>query len=157
MQENELKPCPFCGGKAEIDQFGDSKKSTQYNGLDCGATLETGETFNFGHQWNSRPCAKENCPEGTVVALIELLKKEDPNKQVFYVETHYDDYGYLVYEMCQDLSNKGIDNYVNWDHSPTIEIRNGNNIIKEGLYTPVLDFEWIVVPYKPKYDSYNDL
>lgn len=31
-------------------------------------------------------------PEGTVGALIELLKKEDPNKQVFYVETHYDDY-----------------------------------------------------------------
>ena len=24
-------------------------------------------------------------------------------------------------------------------------------------YCSVLDFEWIVVPYKPKYDSYSDL
>lgn len=51
---NELKPCPFCGGKANIERYGNSKVSTWYTCEDCGASLETGETFNHGAQWNRR-------------------------------------------------------------------------------------------------------
>jgi len=50
----ELKPCPFCGGEAEITQYGDSRKSTQYECTDCGCRLETGEEFNHGAAWNTR-------------------------------------------------------------------------------------------------------
>ena len=50
----ELKPCPFCGGKAEIEQVGTPRKSTIYRCTDCSCSLETGETFNHGAGWNER-------------------------------------------------------------------------------------------------------
>lgn len=75
----------------------------------------------------------------------EKLVKIRYNDYYYLIESYTDDYGYLVYEMCQDLSNKGIDNYVNWEYSPTIEIRNGNNILKEGLYKPVLNFKEMLI------------
>lgn len=51
---SELKPCPFCGGEAEISQFGDYRKSTLYSCLECGYKLETNEEFNHGKDWNNR-------------------------------------------------------------------------------------------------------
>ena len=58
MRESKLKPCPFCGGEAEITQIGDNRKSTLYACLACGASLETGETFNHGSVWNERTTGK---------------------------------------------------------------------------------------------------
>src|SRR5690606_38481331 len=52
---DKLKPCPFCGGEGSIDHYGCTKVGTMYSCLDCGAHLETGETFNHGQQWNDRP------------------------------------------------------------------------------------------------------
>lgn len=51
----ELDECPFCEGNAEIVRYGDRKVSTQYACQNCGCFLETGETFNHGTQWNTRP------------------------------------------------------------------------------------------------------
>lgn len=51
---DELKPCPFCGGKAEISQLGDRRKSTVYSCLECGCKLETNEEFSHGKDWNGR-------------------------------------------------------------------------------------------------------
>ena len=51
----ELKPCPFCGGKAHIDRVGTTRVSCIVSCQDCGATVESGETFNQGTQWNTRP------------------------------------------------------------------------------------------------------
>lgn len=75
----------------------------------------------------------------------EKLVKIRHNDYYYLIESYTDDYGYLLWKLSEDLSNKGIDNYVNWDYSPTIEIRNGNNIIKEGLYNPVLDFKNMLI------------
>ena len=50
----ELKPCPFCGGKAEVVQVGSERQSTIYGCTDCHCQLETGEVFNIGVQWNTR-------------------------------------------------------------------------------------------------------
>lgn len=50
----QLKPCPFCGGHAEISQRGDRSKSTIYNCMDCACILETGEAINHGSRWNTR-------------------------------------------------------------------------------------------------------
>ena len=49
-----LKPCPFCGGQAEIERRGTTRQSTIYACLECGCRLETGETFNLGVDWNER-------------------------------------------------------------------------------------------------------
>jgi Lar family restriction alleviation protein len=50
----ELKPCPFCGGEAEIERYGTPRYSTIYSCTECGCRLETGETFNHGDTWNTR-------------------------------------------------------------------------------------------------------
>ena len=54
MTDEVLKPCPFCGGEAEITRFGTARYSTAYECTNCGASLETGETANHGLVWNER-------------------------------------------------------------------------------------------------------
>ena len=51
----KLLPCPFCSGEAEITRIGDHRQSTQYECQECGCNLETGEEFNHGARWNTRP------------------------------------------------------------------------------------------------------
>lgn len=50
----ELKPCPFCGGRAEIQQVGDRQRSTIYQCAYCSCRLETGEEWGHGTDWNTR-------------------------------------------------------------------------------------------------------
>ena len=50
----DLLPCPFCGSKAEIERYGDSRKSTIYSCTNCGCSLETGEEWGHGRRWNER-------------------------------------------------------------------------------------------------------
>lgn len=53
--EVKLKPCPFCGGEAELLRMGTPRVSMQYGCTDCGASLETGETFLTNScRWNER-------------------------------------------------------------------------------------------------------
>lgn len=52
--EEALKPCPFCGGEAEIERYGNGRCSTVYKCTECGCYLETGEEFNHGKDWNTR-------------------------------------------------------------------------------------------------------
>ena len=49
-----LEPCPFCGGEAEIEQYGNRKQSTIYSCQDCGCRLETCEEWDHGTRWNTR-------------------------------------------------------------------------------------------------------
>lgn len=49
-----LKPCPFCGGEAEVEQQGSARQSHVIACIDCGCRLETGETWNAGSAWNTR-------------------------------------------------------------------------------------------------------
>ena len=52
-----LLPCPFCGGEAGIERYGDHRASTIYECGSCGCRLETGEEFNHGFIWNTRRTA----------------------------------------------------------------------------------------------------
>lgn len=51
---SELLPCPFCGSDAEVAQVGSARQSTIYRCTHCSCSLETGEVFNIGQQWNER-------------------------------------------------------------------------------------------------------
>lgn len=53
-EKQELKNCPFCGGEAEIERFGNNRCSTIYACTDCGCRLETNEEWGFGDRWNTR-------------------------------------------------------------------------------------------------------
>lgn len=55
----ELDTCPFCGSSAEIERYGTSRYSTIYRCDECGCTLETGEEFDHGTQWNHRAEPKQ--------------------------------------------------------------------------------------------------
>ena len=51
----KLKPCPFCGNEEPyIERYGSSRQSTQYVCGNCGCTLETGEEWDHGSDWNKR-------------------------------------------------------------------------------------------------------
>ena len=52
MSEN-LKPCPFCGGSAEVEREGTSRQSCIVSCTDCGCKLESNET-GYGYYWNCR-------------------------------------------------------------------------------------------------------
>lgn len=58
----ELEPCPFCGGKAEIERAGTPRFSTIYACTDCGCRLETGEEWGHGSHWNRRSLTGEGEP-----------------------------------------------------------------------------------------------
>lgn len=51
----KLLPCPFCGGKAEIERMGTGRQSCQVACTDCGARHEgPDEDEQSGDSWNRR-------------------------------------------------------------------------------------------------------
>jgi Lar family restriction alleviation protein len=68
-EEVELLGCPFCGGAAEIERYGDARQSTIYVCTECGARLETGETWAHGTRWNTR--APSALPVGWKLVPVE--------------------------------------------------------------------------------------
>ena len=54
VSEDELAPCPFCGGFALYERVGSGKASCIVECTSCSCRLETNETFNSGKQWNTR-------------------------------------------------------------------------------------------------------
>lgn len=58
-----LLPCPFCGSDAEIERYGDHRQSTIYACTMCGCSLETGEEFNHGADWNRRAALPQSKPD----------------------------------------------------------------------------------------------
>lgn len=75
-----LKPCPFCGSEAEIERLGDSRRSTIYQCTSCGCSLETGEEWGHGGDWNKRAMlsASPTTEQGDLVERLRDLKGELP-------------------------------------------------------------------------------
>lgn len=57
--ELKLKPCPFCGGEAHVERYGNPRQSTIYACLECGCRLETGEEWGYT-DWNERKESKDS-------------------------------------------------------------------------------------------------
>lgn len=53
MEHQRLKPCPFCGGEAEVVQIGTPRQSCIVGCLWCSCTLESNE-HGSGQRWNER-------------------------------------------------------------------------------------------------------
>lgn len=76
----ELKPCPFCGGEADMVQSGTSRQSCIVECSSCGARRESGdEGENSGRLWNERviEAALAAAPQGEPVAFHELLREAE--------------------------------------------------------------------------------
>jgi hypothetical protein len=55
MMNKELKPCPFCGGEAEVKRMGTNRVSMIIGCVECSCELETGETWiDKNINWNQR-------------------------------------------------------------------------------------------------------
>ena len=51
----ELKPCPFCGGEAEVERYGYRNQSHIVSCMDCGCRIESGDVEPFWNSsWNKR-------------------------------------------------------------------------------------------------------
>lgn len=68
----ELKPCPFCGGEAAIERLGTRRFSTIYQCQNCSCSLETGEEWDHGADWNVR------ATDARIAALEEALRSVKP-------------------------------------------------------------------------------
>lgn len=80
-----LLPCPFCGGKAAIEQHGTMRQSCIIACEDCSCRLETGEVFDMGRAWNTRHSqgGKASMTSANLAALIHEARfpegKDAPN------------------------------------------------------------------------------
>jgi hypothetical protein len=74
-----LLPCPFCGGKAEIEQYGDKRRSTIIACTECACRLENGETFRHGTIWNTRaamqPSVADAAMRDQLIAILDRDRK----------------------------------------------------------------------------------
>lgn len=66
-----LKPCPFCGGEAELERAGDRRQSTIYACLHCSCRLETPEEWGYGTDWNIR------APDARIAELEARAEKAE--------------------------------------------------------------------------------
>lgn len=74
--EIELLPCPFCGGKAEVERLGTNRQSCIVHCTECGCTLESNET-GAGWQWNMRVKQCEPNPSNAKEAIVETAQENN--------------------------------------------------------------------------------
>lgn len=54
MDNVELKPCPFCGGKAELDRIGNPLFSIRCKNIQCFCLIEKLTLKQAVEAWNNR-------------------------------------------------------------------------------------------------------
>ena len=126
-QNEELKPCPFCGGEAEFERTGTNRRSCIVTCTDCGATHEGPDEYdNSGSAWNTRANTVETArPSQSVDELtgnnipVEQWAEESglENDLRCHLDMFYDDqsaYRYILMSFRQWLKN-------NISQSPSIE------------------------------------
>jgi len=72
MTVEGLLPCPFCGGKADVERNGDRRQSAIVVCLDCGCRLESNE-HGSGHDWNQRAAQTSEVKE----AFLDICENID--------------------------------------------------------------------------------
>ena len=80
MTETNLKPCPFCGGEAQILRRNDGKYVCFCRNCGCAQTMFFDSPEEVPEEWNARPIENENDAEiarlhdalDTIVGLFEI-------------------------------------------------------------------------------------
>ena len=128
MKNNELKPCPFCGGVSKYMRHGTPRKSCIVQCDDCGCELETGEEFEqSGDQWNTRQ-------------IEDSLKRQLTEAHEVIIKQHKA-YEYLMTDISKRLDfgmplkvrrdEQGI--FFPWGHGVVIGLDQANEEAKEFL------------------------
>ena len=66
-ERDELKPCPFCGGKAYFERMGTRRQSCIVECGSCGVRHESGDEGGMsGQSWNDRHEPESAAPRATV-------------------------------------------------------------------------------------------
>lgn len=103
----ELRPCPFCGGRASFERIGDHRKSCIVSCDDCGAWLETGEEGErCGGTWNHR--ARDAEWQARVNKLAEALQR------IRWQCPHPDEYPCPICDIADDALGSDIDKPLIW-------------------------------------------
>ena len=92
MKDNELKPCPFCGGEAHIDRMGTGRASMSISCEDCGTNMETGETWiDENSHWNQRvtdaPKSEKVTYHYSVIASVLSARKESRVSGIVHLDS----------------------------------------------------------------------
>ena len=102
---SELKPCPFCGGSASIDRMGTSRVSMQIMCDDCGAFVETGETWiDEKSHWNQR-AETENEKRLTEIATKHATRADELYEALERVCSYLSEDGLITTGLEKDIVN----------------------------------------------------
>jgi Lar family restriction alleviation protein len=87
---SELRECPFCGGKPEIERVGNARQSMIVACTNCGARVESGDvaglTAPANYRWNARADLEEET--GCAIYHIEADTREFARKRIeIFLET----------------------------------------------------------------------
>ena len=82
-----LLPCPFCGCEAEIERFGNRRQSTLYQCKGCSCSLETGEEWGHGSDWNTR-ASDQLITTAEADARVKAAVLAEREAIAAFVETH---------------------------------------------------------------------
>lgn len=81
---SELKPCPFCGGKAKRIDIEDGENAGAscicYTVCNASGNLELGFTENFVDNWNRRTDLSQASVAAALEAVIAMIRKGAPPK-----------------------------------------------------------------------------
>jgi Lar family restriction alleviation protein len=90
---DELKPCPFCGGKAELDESEDEFGMHSILCSSCGTMMVFGSIFEATTKWNTRTDAPE--PKSNVQDFADTIK-DDPAQIIKWAKREIEEYQKLI-------------------------------------------------------------
>lgn len=95
-----LKPCPFCGGEAEVESHGNHRQSTIISCGDCGVTHESGDEGEMvGRSWNERVNGSKESAAFRAVSELNTYFVSRANREGRMLPMYFPDW-------CNDFREK---------------------------------------------------
>lgn len=100
----DLRRCPFCGGKPEVEREGTGRQSCIIECTECAAHLETNETGEHcGSQWNTR-----YAEQGTMSATTKSKLKVTIHAEIDFVTiTEFSTLAGMLEQVMDELRGHG--------------------------------------------------